>query len=166
MKRLLLIFSLVTLYLPYSFATSEIENNKMAIQEFYKAVVENNQKTLPEFFEKNYQIIDVGSMKDVKGSHYAETNPDINMRISLLHKAMPKFNIKITQLIGEKNKIFADVIMQGKQEGNFMGVVPTHKILTFHSFVVYTFNHGKIIKAEELLDEYSVMRQMGYIVLN
>jgi hypothetical protein len=135
------------------------------VRDFYAAVADPAQSDLTKFFTSSYQIEDVGVFRDRSQSRYAETNPDINERIALLRKALPGFTIEIVNLIGEDERVFADVVLEGKQKGVFMGIAPTGKTIRMHSFVVFTLSHGKIEKALELVDEFGLMKQLGYVLL-
>jgi len=149
-----------------SSSESLLESNKSVIVEFYKAVQSAELESLGSFFTEVYEIQDVGTMKDIKKSHISETSSNIEERIKYLREALPGFEIEVNELIAEGNKVFANVTMTGAQEGAFLGIEPTGKIITMQSFVIFTLEQGKIKKALELWDELSVMKQMGYIKID
>jgi steroid delta-isomerase-like uncharacterized protein len=149
-----------------SSSESLLESNKSAIVEFYKAVQSAELESLSSFFTEVYEIQDVGTMKDIKKSHISETSPNIEERIKYLREALPGFEIDVNELIAEGDKVFANVTMTGVQEGAFLGIEPTGKIITMQSFVIFTLERGKIKKALELWDELGVMKQMGYIKID
>lgn len=67
----------------------------------------------------------------------------------------------MNELIAEGDKVFADVTMTGTQNGSFLGLEPSGKIITMRSFVVFTIDNGKIKKAIELWDELSLKKKLG-----
>lgn len=143
-------------------AAAAIPSNKDIVQQFYTAVVKQEYKTIDSLMADNYQIIDIGTLRD----GVETTSNDINKRTRQLHRAIPGFTIKIDQLVSEGNKVMVRTKLSGAQQGAFMGVAPTNKPIVLRNFVEFTIENGKITKTVELWNELAVMRQMGYIILN
>lgn len=142
---------------------SQAEQNKQTIINFYNAAADKNDNNIQRFFATHYKLVDLGAIKDV-GSTTVK-NLDVYKRIDNIRKAFPDFTIKINDIFATNNKVFADVSLSGHQRGQFLGIAPTNKPINLRWFVVFDMQNGKIVKSTQLDDEFSMMKQLGYVIL-
>lgn len=165
--RWISIAALCLLLLPsHALAGGAEAAHKQLIRGFYKAAVAGDNQAMLACFAPGYQIVDIGALKDRKGSKTAETDPDITSRIAYLHRSLPGFRIQVKTLVAEGDKVFAHVVLSGVQKGPFMGIAPTGKRLYMISFVLFEFKGGKIKKATEMWNQYGMMKQLGWVKIN
>lgn len=144
----------------------QVDKNIQTVKAFYQASEDKSDKNVERFFAKNYQLVDLGVIKNLSNQRSKADNVNVMQRVEAGRKAFPDFKITINDIFGQDNKVFADITLSGHQTGEFLGIAPTGKLINLHWFVVFTFdNNGKIIKTTQLNDELHLMEQLGYIVL-
>ncbi|MFC1562752.1 ester cyclase [candidate division KSB1 bacterium] len=77
------------------------------------------------------------------------------------YKAFPDFHHVIDDLIAEGDKVVLRTTDYGTHEGEFMGVPPTGKKVSFGMIAIYRIKDGKIIEAWGVYDMLGLMNQLG-----
>lgn len=139
--------------------------SKEIIKEFYKVFSTNDSRELNKILSPNYTVYDSTVLFDSSYSKYDAFSKNLEVRMRALHEALPNFKLKIIEMVAEGNKILARIEIQGVQKGPFLGVEPTDKPVIIKGFTVFTISGGKIIYVNEMWNEFSIMKQIGYIVL-
>lgn len=142
-----------------------LTKNKQLISDFYTAILKEDLKTLEQILDPNYEIQDSTIMFQSRYSPFDAFSKKIDIRIKALHQALPNFKLTTELLLAEENKVFANVLISGVQKGRFLGTQATGKPVNIRLFTVFTLKENKIIQINEMWNQLSVMKQMGYIVL-
>lgn len=140
--------------------------NKQMVREFYEAFSQEDARKMHDLLASNYGVQDSTVIFDSTYSKYDAFSKNFDVRMKSLHKALPNFNLTIIETMSEGNKVLARVQITGIQRGVFLGVEPTNKPVTIKMFSVFTIDAGKITHINEVWNEFDVMKQIGYIVLN
>lgn len=69
--------------------------------------------------------------------------------------------IDIEDMVAEKNKVFFRATFSGIHNGEFEGILPSHKKVKFQVFNEIEIREGKIIADWDMLDELGLMQQLG-----
>lgn len=69
--------------------------------------------------------------------------------------------VTIDHLIAESDKVVARFTLSGTHSGNFQGVPPTGKRVTFAATDIYRFENGRIAEGWALMDFLSFLQQVG-----
>lgn len=70
-------------------------------------------------------------------------------------------SIDIEEIVAEKNKVFLRATFSGIHNGEFEGILPTHKKIIFKLFNEFEIKEGKIKADWDMLDELGLMQQLG-----
>ncbi len=141
-----------------------LKENKRIVQNFYDAFAKNDKRKLGEFLNSKYQVQDSNVIFDSSYSKYDAFSKNIALRLKSLHEALPNFELKILEILAEGNKVFVRFQIIGTQKGSFLGIEPTNKQIVIKNFSVFTIEDEKISYINEMWNELSVMKQIGFII--
>ena len=82
---------------------------------------------------------------------------------SLLHSAFPDIRAEIKQVVAQDDKVVCYQTWRGTQTGSFIGIPPTGKQVAFEVFDMVRVADGKVAEHWGLLDQLSLMQQLGVI---
>jgi steroid delta-isomerase-like uncharacterized protein len=82
---------------------------------------------------------------------------------TVLLRAFPDLHVAIEDLIAEGDKVVARNTVTGTHQGEYHGVPPTGKSVTYHEIFILRFAGGQIAEIWGVVDVYSQLRQLGQI---
>jgi hypothetical protein len=82
---------------------------------------------------------------------------------TVLLRAFPDLHVAIEDLIAEGDKVVARNTVTGTHQGEYHGVRPTGKSVTYHEIFILRFAGGQIAEIWGVVDVYSQLRQLGLI---
>ena len=82
---------------------------------------------------------------------------------TLLHTAFPDLQIEIEDLIAEGDEVVGRVTARGTHEGEFMGIAPTGKPVSFNAIDVVRIARGKIVERWSQADNLALLQQLGAV---
>jgi predicted ester cyclase len=80
-----------------------------------------------------------------------------------LHRVFADLHITVEDLIAEGDKVVARNSVTGTHQGEYMGVHPTGKSVTYNEIFIFRFVSGRIAETRGVVDVFSQMRQLGAI---
>jgi steroid delta-isomerase-like uncharacterized protein len=80
-----------------------------------------------------------------------------------LHRAYPDLHITIEDLIAEGDKVVSRNSVTGTHRGEYMGIAPTGKSVTYDEIFIFRFLNGRIAETWGVVDVLSQLRQLGAI---
>jgi steroid delta-isomerase-like uncharacterized protein len=80
-----------------------------------------------------------------------------------LHRAFPDLQITVEDLIAEGDKVVGRNSVTGTHRGEYMGLPPTGKSVTYDEIFIFRFADGRIAETWVVVDVVSQMRQLGVI---
>ena len=80
-----------------------------------------------------------------------------------LWNAFPGLHITVDDMLGEGDKVAWRLTVTGIHEGEFRGVPPTGKQVTFGAQYVFRFREGRIVERWTNFDRLGVLVQLGAI---
>lgn len=86
-----------------------------------------------------------------------------NFKAALFKKAggLSDLSVTIDHLIAEGDKVVARFTLSATHSGNFQGVPPTGKRVTFPATDIYRFENGRIAEGWAVMDFLSFLQQVG-----
>jgi steroid delta-isomerase-like uncharacterized protein len=78
-----------------------------------------------------------------------------------LHRAFPDLQITIEDLIAEGDKVVARDTVTGTHQGEYMGLPPTGKSITYNEIFIVRLADGRITETWGVVDVLSQMQQLG-----
>jgi steroid delta-isomerase-like uncharacterized protein len=80
-----------------------------------------------------------------------------------LHRAYPDLHITIEDLIEEGDKVVSRNTVTGTHQGEYMGIPPTGKSVTYNEIFIARFAGGRIAETWGVVDVLAQMKQLGAI---
>ena len=77
--------------------------------------------------------------------------------------AFPDVHVTVEDMIAEGDKVVAYKTVAGTHRGTHLGIPPTGKRVQWQNIGIYRIKNGKIAEYWGLLDEMSLIRQLGAI---
>ena len=82
---------------------------------------------------------------------------------AMLLRGLPDLQLTIEDLIAEGDKVVARNTVTGTHQGEYMGLPPTGKSVTYNEIFIARFAGGRIAETWGVVDVLSQMRQLGVI---
>ena len=132
-----------------------VEENKEVVRREIEGVwVKRNLMAIDDLYDSNF----------VNHSPFPDTTSDregIKHGIQNVLNAFPDIELTIEDLIAENDKVVERVTATGTHKGEFMGIIPTNKRVTFPVITINRFADGKIIERWSLADSLDMLQQLG-----
>jgi predicted ester cyclase len=87
----------------------------------------------------------------------------VKLVFRLLHTAFPDLHIQIDDLVAENDKVVGRVTARGTHQGEFMGIAPTGKPVSFNAIDVVRIAGGKIVERWSQVDNLGLLQQLGAV---
>lgn len=78
-----------------------------------------------------------------------------------LHRAYPDLRVELDDLIAEGDRVVACNTVTGTHRGEYMGIPPTGKSVTYNEIFVFRVADGRIAETWGVVDVLSQLRQLG-----
>ena len=80
-----------------------------------------------------------------------------------LLRAFPDLHVTVEDVIEEGDKLVSRNVVTGTHEGDYMGLPPTGRSVTYNEIFILRFVNGRIAETWGVVDVLSQMRQLGAI---
>ena len=80
-----------------------------------------------------------------------------------LHRIFADLEVTVEDLIAEGDKVVSRNSVTGTHQGEYMGLAPTGKSVTYNEIFIFRFVNGRIAETWGVVDVFSQMRQLGLI---
>jgi steroid delta-isomerase-like uncharacterized protein len=141
-------------------SSAEETNNKATFKRFHDSTntgdAELISKTIDEIVEPDV-LIRTPLPVDATG---AQALKEVFAR---LHRAFPDLHVTIEDLIAEGDKAVGRNSVTGTHEGEYMGLPPTARSITYNEIIIFRFVNGRIAETWGVVDVFSQLRQLGVI---
>lgn len=137
---------------------AETERNKATLERFMEAMSTNAgimSNTIDEFYAPDAVIHT--PVLDITGP---QAQKEVFAR---LLRAYPDLHIAIQDVIAEGDKVVVRDVVSGTHRGEYMGIPPTGKAVTYNEIFIMRFENGRIAEGWGVVDVFSQMRQLGAI---
>ena len=82
---------------------------------------------------------------------------------TVLLRAFPDLHVANDDLIAEDDKVVIRNTVTGTHQGEYRGVPPTGKSVSYNEIFIFRFADGKIAEVWGVVDVYAQLRQLGMI---
>jgi steroid delta-isomerase-like uncharacterized protein len=141
-------------------STAQETSNKTTFRRFHDALntgdVELISKTIDELVEPN-AVIRTPLPIEATGAQLAKEV------FGRLLRAYPDLHITVEDLIEEGDKIVSRNTVTGTHQGEYMGLPPTGKSVTYNEIFIVRFAGGRIAESWGVVDVFSQMKQLGVV---
>jgi predicted ester cyclase len=82
---------------------------------------------------------------------------------SMLHQVYADLRVTVEDLIAEVDKVVGRNSVTGTHQGEYMGLAPTGKSVTYNEIFIFRFVNGRIAETWGVVDVLAQMRQLGVV---
>ena len=132
-----------------------LEKNKALVRHLYEeALNKGNLAVVDEILAPNYVRHGLAPG--------APPGPESTKQVfTMMRSAFPDLRITVEPMVGEGDKVAAQVTSRGTHKGEFMGIAPTGKQVTVTTIGIYRFAGSKLEEAWIQMDELGMLQQLG-----
>jgi steroid delta-isomerase-like uncharacterized protein len=133
-----------------------VEENKALVQEFEDLINAKDLNTALSLLSPNFvdHTPPVGLPPGVEG---------VRAFFTMQFAAFPDGHITLQDMIAEGDKVVNRMIGEGTHQGEFMGMPPTGKRVTWSFIDIWRIADGKIVEHWVEADMMSLMQQLGVL---
>jgi steroid delta-isomerase-like uncharacterized protein len=81
----------------------------------------------------------------------------------VLLRAFPDLHVTVEDLIEEGDKVVSRNTVTGTHQGEYLGIPPTGRFVTYKEIFIFRFVNGRIAEIWGVVDVLSQMKQLGRI---
>jgi steroid delta-isomerase-like uncharacterized protein len=141
-------------------STAEVAANKAMFKRFHEAANSGNwellSKTIDEMVAPD-AVIRTPLPIDATGAEL------LKQVWAMLLRVYPDIHLTVDDVIAEGDKVVARNTVTGTHQGEFMGVGPTGKSVTYNEIFIFRFANGRVVETWGVVDVLSQMKQIGVI---
>src|ERR687897_3112174 len=141
-------------------STVHAPSNKAAVRRFHDATTTGDaeliSKTIDELVEPD-AVIHTPLPIEATG---AQLLKEVFAR---LLRAYPDLHITVEDVIEQGDKIVSRNTVTGTHQGEYLGVTPTGRSVTYNEIFIVRFTSGRIAETWGVVDVFSQMTQLGAI---
>jgi steroid delta-isomerase-like uncharacterized protein len=78
-----------------------------------------------------------------------------------LHHVYPDLQVRVEELIEEGDKVVSRNTVTGTHRGEYMGLAPTGKSVTYNEIFIFRFANDRIVETWGVVDVLSQIKQLG-----
>ncbi len=128
-------------------------------------------------FDRLHEAVNSGDVRLVLETIDELVSPDVLIRTPLpikttgvealkevfttLLRAFPDLRISVEDVIAERDKVVYRNTVTGTHQGEYMGVPPTGRSVTYDEIFIFRFADGRIVETWGVVDVLSQRRQLG-----
>ena len=133
------------------------EQNKQVVRQYIEAFNRQDIERLGQLVSSSNQSFEFSGM---------HTSMDWNRTqqfFAVFWTAFPDLSAKIEDIVAEGDKVAIRVLNTGTHKGDFQGIPPTGKKVSFEGRDFMTLRDGKIVEQQAGVDMMELMQQIGAI---
>jgi steroid delta-isomerase-like uncharacterized protein len=82
---------------------------------------------------------------------------------AMLLRGLPDLHVAVEDVIAEGDKVVSRNTVTGTHQGEYRGLPPTGKPITYNEIFIFRFANGRIAEIWGVVDVFSQMQQLGVI---
>ncbi len=118
-----------------------------------------------EFILHYYNTLS-GAIKTPEMLRQFTDDPILIDTITFFDGAFPKYEMTAEEMTSEGNRVVVRARMKGRHEGEWQGIMPTHRRVEFPLVVSYEIINNKIVTHWLVADQTILMEQLGVNTIN
>lgn len=132
-------------------------DNKEIVKYFYEVIVsENLLQEISRYISENC-VLNVGDKTVPLGLN------GMKQHLMAVKKTYPDYTMKIVRQFADGNFVVSEFIMEGTHEGEWIGIKPTHKRLTFTGVNIDKVVNGKIVEHGGSVNTFETLFEQNLI---
>ncbi len=142
--------------MPSSSSTQE-EQNKQAVRQFFEALNRQDTERMDQLVSSNNYSLHFSGMTPM------DWNGNKEQFLAPFTKAFPDLRRNIVDMVAEGDKVAVSINVTGTYKGEFQGIPPTGKQVSFTAMDILTIGDGNITEEWATADMMGLMQQIGAI---
>jgi len=141
-------------------SAAQIASNKATFARFHDAINSGD----PEFISKTIDEVFDPDFRLATPLPVDATGAEALKRVwAILLRAYPDLHVTVEDMIEEGDKVVGRNTLTGTHQGEYMGLPPTGKSITYNEIIIFRFVNGRIAETWGVVDVFSQMKQLGMI---
>jgi len=137
--------------------SAEEQKNKQVVRQYIEAFNRQDTERLGQLVSSTNQSF------QFSGMHSSMDWNRTKQFFAAFWSAFPDLSAKIEEMVAEGDKVAIRVINTGTHKGEFQGIPPTDKKVSFDGRDFVTLRDGKIVEQRASVDMMGLMQQIGAI---
>ena len=139
-------------------SAAQVASNKAMLSRLHDALNSGDEElistTIDEVFDPDVRI---GTPLPIE-----ETGAQALKQVwATLLRAYPDLHVTVEDLFGEEDRLVARNTVTGTHRGEYLGIPPTGKSVTYNEMVIARFADGRIAETWGVVDLLSQLKQLG-----
>ena len=133
------------------------EENKAIERRVAEELNKGNVGVIDEFFAPDW-VYHIAGMEPMGREAFKQL-------MKMVYSAFPDFHMAAEDMIAEGDKVVTRWTNSGTHQGEFMGIPPTGRQMSYASTLMVRFVDGKEVYAWEVMDRLTMLQQLGVVPL-
>jgi predicted ester cyclase len=130
-----------------------LEKNKTIVRRMYKAFNKQDLASLDELIARDY----------VDHPRQFRSLEEYKQHLSMVYKSFPDSHETIEDIIAEGDEVWVRVKGTATHRGEYLGLTPTGKKITWEAFDIWRIVKGKVVELRYGVVEMDFYKQLGAI---
>ena len=130
-----------------------IEQHKAIVRSMFEGINQGNLAVLDDFLAADFVTHAVPPGMPANGESHKRA-------VQLLHTAFPDYHVTVEDMIAEGEKVMARLTVEGTHRGDFFGIPPTGKHVTWTAVDIFCFADGKLVEYWLSTDSLGLLQQL------
>ncbi|MEV4223037.1 ester cyclase [Nonomuraea sp. NPDC049725] len=136
------------------------EANKATLRRFHDAVSSGDAEFIARTID---EIVDPGVLIRTPLPIRTEGVEALKEVLLTLHSAFPDLRVEVEDVIAEGDKVVTRNTCTGTHLGEYMGLAPTGRSVTYKEILIARFAGGRLAETWAVVDVAAQMRQLGML---
>jgi predicted ester cyclase len=141
-------------------STVQEASNKATVRRFCDAMNTNDAELISETID---ELVEPDALIRTPLPIAATGAQGLKEVFARLHRTYPDLHITIEDLVEEGDKVVSRNTVTGTHQGEYMGLQPTGKAVTYNEIFIARFAGGRIAETWGVVDVFAQMKQLGVI---
>jgi steroid delta-isomerase-like uncharacterized protein len=133
---------------------------------------EQNKTLARRWFEDLFNRGDLDAAQEILSAEFVDHLPreeergleELKQYIMKYRAAFPDIRDTIDELVAEGEKVVVRWTSRGSHQGEFMGVAPTGRLVTFGGMRLFRIAENKIAESWVNIDQLGLLEQLGIVI--
>ncbi|MDF5758654.1 ester cyclase [Spongiactinospora sp. TRM90649] len=134
--------------------------NKEILRRFHAAISSGDEQVIAKTID---EVIDPDVLIGTPLPLGKTGREALNEVLVTLHRAFPDLRVEVEDVIAEEDRVVTRNTCTGTHLGDYMGLPPTGKSVSYKEVIIARFTNGRIVQTWAVVDVFSLMRQLGAI---
>jgi predicted ester cyclase len=141
-------------------STAEEASNKATVRRFDDVVSTGDAEVISKTID---EVVEPDVLIHMRLPIQATGAQALKQVWAMLLRGLPDLHVAVEDLIAEGDKVVMRNSVTGTHQGEYMGVQPTGKSITYNEIFIFRFKGGRIAEMWGVVDVFSQMKQLGVI---